>query len=449
MANFTNKSAMTFLNEIVSIPRQSGNEMSIRDYLVDFAKSRELSYYSDEHNNVIIYKNNSEKPSIALQTNIDFLGLKSVKSKVDFFVPDTIRLVKKGDYIQGRDSSFGCESLLSIALILELLDSDLPISVEGIFTSQKYNNMFGVRIIEPKNILSKQIIGFKSADKAYIFNSSCASINGLIKFNKEKIFLKSDPKLKTFKLSVNNLPHDNYKNIYVDMVSSLLRKIPHLYINKIILNYDRDHTLKNEVTFTTLTNEKDLKRIIKFFYIEQKKVYKMLSIKCSRQINNSLVLSNASILMFLDEFKQGVLRNYNGELLSQKFLTVDSDTGLINFKILADNEKEAKKQYEVISENCKKNNYTCALTSDCLDFRSFSDSHLLETLNKFCNIPETRKIDKLIDDSELGVFQDKIKKLDGAILSLPILDEGSVNERFSFSGLSNLSLALKNFFTNI
>ena len=45
-----------FFCEISRIPRESGNESKIAEYLCNFAKERNLEYVKDEYNNVIIKK---------------------------------------------------------------------------------------------------------------------------------------------------------------------------------------------------------------------------------------------------------------------------------------------------------------------------------------------------------------------------------------------------------
>ena len=60
-----------FFEEISAIPRGSGNEKGISDYLVKFAKDRNLWVHQDEAYNVIIKKDGSEgakdKQAVMLQ----------------------------------------------------------------------------------------------------------------------------------------------------------------------------------------------------------------------------------------------------------------------------------------------------------------------------------------------------------------------------------------------
>ena len=54
--NLEPKVVFDFFETIASIPHGSYNTKRISDYLVSFAKDRDLDYYQDECNNVIIRK---------------------------------------------------------------------------------------------------------------------------------------------------------------------------------------------------------------------------------------------------------------------------------------------------------------------------------------------------------------------------------------------------------
>jgi Di- and tripeptidases len=50
------KKVFTYFEDLTRIPRGSGNEKEVSDYLVEFAKSNNLEYIQDEYMNVIIKK---------------------------------------------------------------------------------------------------------------------------------------------------------------------------------------------------------------------------------------------------------------------------------------------------------------------------------------------------------------------------------------------------------
>ena len=77
-----------FFEDISAIPRGSGNEKGLSDYLVKFAKDRNLWVYQDESNNVIIKKEGSEgakdKAPVMLQGHIDMVCDKLAGVEHDF-----------------------------------------------------------------------------------------------------------------------------------------------------------------------------------------------------------------------------------------------------------------------------------------------------------------------------------------------------------------------------
>ncbi len=85
-----------YFEEISAIPRESGNEKQISDYLVAFAKDHGLWVYQDDVHNVIIKKAASagaeDKPAVMLQGHIDMVCDKLGSVEHDF-TKDGIDLV--------------------------------------------------------------------------------------------------------------------------------------------------------------------------------------------------------------------------------------------------------------------------------------------------------------------------------------------------------------------
>ena len=79
-----------FFEEVSAIPRGSGNEKGISDFLVAFAKERGLDVYQDEVYNVIIRKPASagaeNAPTVMLQGHIDMVCDKLGSVEHDFTI---------------------------------------------------------------------------------------------------------------------------------------------------------------------------------------------------------------------------------------------------------------------------------------------------------------------------------------------------------------------------
>ena len=136
------KDVFYFFEEISKIPRGSGNTDKISNYLVDFAKNRNLKFYKDDLNNVIIYKEGTfgfeNKDSLILQGHMDIVCDKKLDSSKNMEL-EGIDLEINGDYISGIDTSLGGDNGIAIAMILGILDSNDLVHppIEAVFTSDE------------------------------------------------------------------------------------------------------------------------------------------------------------------------------------------------------------------------------------------------------------------------------------------------------------------------
>ena len=89
-----------FFEKLCEIPHGSTNMKEISDYLVSFAKERNLKYYQDEAYNVVIYKEASagyeDAPITILQGHCDMVAEKTPDSDHDF-TKDGLKLKVEGD----------------------------------------------------------------------------------------------------------------------------------------------------------------------------------------------------------------------------------------------------------------------------------------------------------------------------------------------------------------
>lgn len=167
-----------FFEEISKIPRASYNEKAIADYLVNFAKERNLYYYTDELFNVIIKKEGvlglENAPITALQGHIDMVCEKN-KEILHDFSKDPIQLIYEGDMLKANETTLGADNGIAVAMALALLDSkDIPHPpLEVIFTTSEETGMEGAAFIDASKINSKLLLNLDSEDEG-IFTVGCA-----------------------------------------------------------------------------------------------------------------------------------------------------------------------------------------------------------------------------------------------------------------------------------
>ena len=110
-----------YFEELCRIPHGSGNTKEVSDYLVQFARDHELSWYQDASNNVIIRRPASKgcelAPIVILQGHCDMVCEKKPGSSHDF-TKDGLELHIDGDEIYARDTTLGGDDGIAVAYML-------------------------------------------------------------------------------------------------------------------------------------------------------------------------------------------------------------------------------------------------------------------------------------------------------------------------------------------
>ena len=167
-----------YFEEICKIPHGSGNIDKISDYLVTFAKERNLEYYQDEIKNVIIIKEATKgyegKEAIMLQGHMDMVAVKKPESDINMET-EGLRLKAEGDTVYAEDTSLGGDDGIAVAYELALLDSD-DIShprMECIFTVDEEVGLNGAAAIDLSVCKAKRMLNLDSEEEG-IFLTGCA-----------------------------------------------------------------------------------------------------------------------------------------------------------------------------------------------------------------------------------------------------------------------------------
>ena len=167
-----------FFEEICNIPHGSGNIDKISDYLVEFAKARNLEYYQDDIKNVIIIKEATagyeDKEPIMLQGHMDMVAVKKPGSPIDMTV-EGLQLEVNGDNISAKDTSLGGDDGIAVAFELAILDAN-DIShprVECIFTVDEEVGLNGAAAIDLSVCKARRMLNLDSEEEG-IFLTGCA-----------------------------------------------------------------------------------------------------------------------------------------------------------------------------------------------------------------------------------------------------------------------------------
>ena len=147
-------SALEYFEEIAKIPRPSGHEEKIREYLKDFAKANSFECIEDEAGNIIIRR--GENP-ITLQGHMDMVP-ESI-SPFDFETCGITTSIKDG-WICADGTTLGADNGAGVALMLYALTAQelTHVSLECLFTVDEEVGMTGVEVLSPSVLKGKILI---------------------------------------------------------------------------------------------------------------------------------------------------------------------------------------------------------------------------------------------------------------------------------------------------
>ena len=172
------KDALNFFEAISYIPRGSGNENRISDFLVAFAKERGFWVHQDKALNVVIKKPGTKGlenvPPVILQGHMDMVCEKNAATLHDF-EKDPLKLVIEGDFLMAEGTTLGADNGAAVAMILALLDSrDIPHPpLEVLVTTGEEVGLLGAAEIDGTIFEGRLLINLDSGEEG-IFCVSCA-----------------------------------------------------------------------------------------------------------------------------------------------------------------------------------------------------------------------------------------------------------------------------------
>ena len=167
-----------FFEDICSIPHGSGNVKQISDYLVNFAKKRELKYRQDEKYNVIIWKDGSagyeNSEPVILQGHMDMVTVKVAGCEKDM-EKEGLDLEIHGDFITAKDTSLGGDNGIAVAYSLAILDDESIVHppIEAIFTVDEEIGLLGAGFLDVSDVKGRLLMNMDSEDEGVI-TVSCA-----------------------------------------------------------------------------------------------------------------------------------------------------------------------------------------------------------------------------------------------------------------------------------
>ncbi|MDP4109713.1 MAG: aminoacyl-histidine dipeptidase [Bacillota bacterium] len=208
LAGLKPESVFGYFEEISRIPRGTGNEKGISDYLTAFAGKHGLEVIQDKVNNVIIKKpatpGYEKAPAIILQGHMDMVCEKN-KGTVHDFLKDPIKLRIDGDMVYADNTTLGADNGTAVAYMMAILSSTeiRHPRIEALFTASEEGSMAGAFNFDPECLSGRLLINLDSEREGCLTVSSAGGMGA--KFIIDAEYEEAPADFEAYRISIGGL----------------------------------------------------------------------------------------------------------------------------------------------------------------------------------------------------------------------------------------------------
>ena len=232
------KKVFYWFKQLNDIPRGSGNEKAVSDFLVSFAKERGLEVYQDSLNNVIIKKDATEgyenSEPVILQGHMDMVCEKTDDSDHDF-LKDPISMHVKDGYVYADNTTLGADDGIAVAFCLAILDSD-DVShpkLEVLVTIDEERGMDGANGVTAEHLSGTRLLNIDTETEGDFIVSCSGGANAITTFKSEK----SEGLSKAIEISLSGL-NGGHSGLEIQKQNKNAIKVMARLLNKVALEMD-------------------------------------------------------------------------------------------------------------------------------------------------------------------------------------------------------------------
>ena len=241
------------------IPRGSGNEQAISDWLVEFAKKNGLEVIQDEALNVIIRKPGTEgyenSQTVVLQGHMDMVCEKNQGTEHDF-EKDPIKFIIDGEMLRADGTTLGADNGVAVAYGLAVLESkDIAHPpIEVLVTTEEETGMGGALALDADNIKGKMLINIDSGVEGELLVSCAGGVRQVVTLPVEK---ETATKTQAFHIKIRGLK-GGHSGVEIDQQRGNSNKLMGRFLNEVKNELDFDlATLSGGAKMNAIPREAD------------------------------------------------------------------------------------------------------------------------------------------------------------------------------------------------
>ena len=323
--------------KISSIPRKSGHEEKIADFLCDIAKKNDLYFYRDDINNVIIKKKgNLDGEPIAFQSHLDMVCVKTEESNHDF-ERDGIEILINGDEVTAKDTSLGADQGIGLAIMLSLIENTKikhP-DIEFLFTSEEETTFNGAINFPYSKLESKRMINLDNSKDNSVYIGAEGNICNEDIYEGSKI----NTNISAYKIKINGfLGGNSGENVNLSKNNAITTMANLLIGRDILLAQINGGTFENDIATSC--------EIIINTYEDVYSIFKSYNAKIERIINTKSFNKDDTqhILNQIIELESGFILQGEASANLGKIETID-DKVIIKYIFRSNSEEKLQEIY--------------------------------------------------------------------------------------------------------
>lgn len=196
-----------FLN-ICAIPHPSKHEQQLIDWIVNWAKQKNISCIQDKVGNLILRKPAStgfeHKTPVILQAHLDMVPQKNSQIKHDFLT-DPIKVIIDGEWLRADNTTLGADNGIGMASCLAVL-ADNTIEhgpLEVLLTIDEETGMTGAFALQADLLRGKILINTDSEQEGELYVGCAGGVNVNISLPYEK--METEPDNAAYEISLSGL----------------------------------------------------------------------------------------------------------------------------------------------------------------------------------------------------------------------------------------------------
>lgn len=194
-----------YFDEISKIPRASGDEGGIADYLEAQGRRLKLSVFRDKHHNVILKKQGkADSIPVILQAHTDMVWETELESESGEVPKIPMDIHIEDGKMKARGTTLGADDGIGVALILALLEQESGIypDLEAVFTANEEETMEGAISLQGESLKGRYLVNLDSEEEGTL---TVGAAGGLSVIGRLSLAKPAESQMgRTFKITVKD-----------------------------------------------------------------------------------------------------------------------------------------------------------------------------------------------------------------------------------------------------